>query len=346
MVLGAEIIRFINALECEKDIDREVLFQALEGALIAAIRKKYGIEDDFELTIDRDTGEVDSEVELDLADLGRIAATTAKQVLHQKLKEAEQDVVFDDFESRVGTIGNGTVQRFEGDTVIISIGKVEGILPRRERIRGENYHVGDRVRCLVQEVVKEGTKVKVILSRNSPDLVRRLFELEVPEISDGIIEVQAVEREGGYRTKIGVLSHDPKIDSVGACVGVRCTRIKSIIDELNGEKIDVIPWDSDPETLIVNTLKPASIVSITLDQDTRKALVIVNEDQLSLAIGQRGQNVRLASKLSGWDIDIMTQHELEEATEGPEGEDAGDEEPQGSETDHPALEGEQERQAD
>lgn len=311
MALGAEILRFIDALQREKDIDREVLFDALEKALAAAVKRKYNAGDDFVFKINRKSGDVESNIEIDLQDLGRIAATQAKQVLMENLRVAERDVVFGDFEGRVGTLANGTVQRFEGDNVIVAIGRVEGFLPRKERVRGENYHVGDRIRCLVREVRKIGQKVKVVLSRANPDLVRRLFELEVPEISDGIIEIRAVEREPGYRTKLGVLSRDPKIDSVGACVGVRGTRIKSIIDELNGERIDVIPWSNDPESLIVNALKPATVSNITLDQQNYKALVIVEEDQLSLAIGKRGQNVRLASKLTHWDIDIMTREQLE-----------------------------------
>ncbi len=344
MGLETEILRYIEVLHREKDIDKEILFEALEEALAAAIRRKYDLDEEVvEVHIDRETGKVQSDFELDLADLGRIAATTAKQRLLQKLREAERDVLYEDFESRMGTLANGTVQRFEGDNVVISIGKVEGILPRKERVRGENYHVGDRIRCLVREVRKFGPKIKVVLTRANPDLVRRLFELEVPEIADGIIEIKSVEREPGYRTKLGVLSHDPKIDCVGACVGVRGTRIKSIIDELNGEKIDVIPWDDDPETLIVNALKPATVSSITLDRDNRKALVIVDEDQLSLAIGRRGQNVRLASRLARWEIDIMTREQLEasagagHASPPPEEESAGSEEagregmaPQGS----------------
>ncbi|HHI68987.1 MAG TPA: transcription termination/antitermination protein NusA, partial [Planctomycetes bacterium] len=225
MGLETEILRYIEVLHREKDIDKEILFEALEEALAAAIRRKYDLDEEVvEVHIDRETGKVQSDFELDLADLGRIAATTAKQRLLQKLREAERDVLYEDFESRMGTLANGTVQRFEGDNVVISIGKVEGILPRKERVRGENYHVGDRIRCLVREVRKFGPKIKVVLSRANPDLVRRLFELEVPEIADGIIEIKSVEREPGYRTKLGVLSHDPKIDCVGACVGVRGTR--------------------------------------------------------------------------------------------------------------------------
>ncbi len=311
MGLGSEIIRYIEALHREKEIDKEVLFRALEGALAIAVKKRYGIQDEIVFKINRQTGEVESNLDLDLSEVGRIAATSAKQFLIQKLKEAERDVIYDDFEARVGMLANGTVQRFEGDDVIVSIGKVEGILPKKERVRGENYHVGDRIRCLVREVRKKGNKIRVVLSRANPDLVRRLFELEVPEIADGIIEIKTVEREAGYRTKLGVLSKDPKIDCVGACVGVRGARIKSIIDELNGEKIDVIPWDEEPETLIMNALKPATVSSITLDYDNRKALVIVDEDQLSLAIGKKGLNVRLASKLSRWEIDIMTREQLE-----------------------------------
>jgi N utilization substance protein A len=243
--------------------------------------------------------------------LGRIFAQTVKQAIQQKLREAERDVLYVDFEQKQGDIVSGSIQRFEGDTVIVNLGKVEGILPKSEKVRGENYHIGERLRALVLEVKKSGPKVKVILSRAHKDLVRRLFHLEVPEISEKIIEIRKVEREPGYRTKLAVTSTDPKIDCVGACVGVRGTRIKSIIDELNGEKIDIIRWNDDPEILITNALKPATISQIELDHGNRKALVLVEEDQLSLAIGRKGQNVRLASKLCGWDIDIMTRAELE-----------------------------------
>jgi N utilization substance protein A len=310
--MSSELLRFIDSIHREKDISKEVLFDAIESTIAAAIKKKYEIEDgDLELKLDRQTGEIVSNYEIKLPELGRIFAQTVKQAIQQKLREAERDVVYIEYETKQGDIISGTVQRFEGDTVIVNLGKVEGILPKAEKVRGENYHIGERIRALLLEVKKAGPKVKVILSRAHKDLVRRLFQLEVPEIAEGIIEIRKVEREPGYRTKLAVTSKDAKIDCVGACVGVRGTRIKAIIDELNGEKIDIIRWNDDPESLIQNALKPATIGTIELDHERRKALVLVEEDQLSLAIGRKGQNVRLASKLCGWDIDIMTRAELE-----------------------------------
>jgi N utilization substance protein A len=325
--MSSELLRFIDSIHREKDISKEVLFDAIESTIAAAIKKKYEIEDgDLELKLDRQTGEILSNYEIKLPELGRIFAQTVKQAIQQKLREAERDVVYVEYEQKQGDIISGTVQRFEGDTVIVNLGKVEGILPKAEKVRGENYHIGERIRALLLEVKKAGPKVKVILSRGHKDLVRRLFQLEVPEIAEGIIEIRKVEREPGYRTKLAVTSRDPKIDCVGACVGVRGTRIKAIIDELNGEKIDIIRWNDDPESLIQNALKPATIGTIELDHERRKALVLVEEDQLSLAIGRKGQNVRLASKLCGWDIDIMTRAELEATIandeKGPKAEDA------------------------
>jgi N utilization substance protein A len=237
---------------------------------------------------------------------------SVKQAITGRIREAERDVIFAEFEQKLGEIISGTIQRFEGDTVIVNLGRnIEGILPRAEKVRSENYNVGERIRALIFEVKKVGPRVKVILSRTHRDLVRALFELEVPEIADGTISIRRIEREPGYRTKLAVDSTDEKVDCVGACVGVRGNRIKSIIDELNGERIDIIRWNNDPTSLIANALKPSEVGDITLDPAAKKALVIVNEDQQSLAIGRKGQNVRLASKLTGWDIDIMTRAELE-----------------------------------
>ncbi len=312
---GQELLRVIDTIHRDKDIDKETLFEGIESALLTAARKKLGSEEELSITIDRDSGDLtvyDDNQQIVPIDLGRIAAQTAKQVIIQKIREAESDVIFNEFESREKTIITGTVQRFEGNNIIVNLGRVEGILPKHEQVRGETYHPGDRIRGYVYEVKKAGSKVRVRLSRTHPDFIERLFELEVPEIADGIIQPVRLVREPGYRTKIAVTSNDPKIDCVGACVGVRGTRIKNIIDELGGEKIDIIRWNEDQETLIVNALKPAQISSITLDHENNSALVIVDEDQLSLAIGKRGQNVRLASKLCQWDINIVTYKELEE----------------------------------
>ena len=316
--MNGELLRLIEGLHREKEIDKEILFQSLESALSMAIRKKYGIEEEVPLTINRLTGQVECE-EFDLKDpriwmdLGRIAAQTAKQVMIQRLREAERDVVYDEYEARAGRIVNGTVQRFEGEAIIVNLGRAEGILPREERVRGELYRPGDRIRCLVLEVKKVGPKVKIILSRASPDLVRRLFEVEVPEINDGIIVVKRIVREPGYRTKFAVWSNDSKVDCVGACVGVRGARIKSIIDELNGEKIDIIRWNDSLEVLVQNALKPATIHldNVFPEETTKTVAVLVEEDQQALAIGKGGRNVRLASRLVGWEIEIKTRAEFE-----------------------------------
>ena len=311
MANHADILRYIDSIARDKEIDKESLIVAIEQAMAQALAKKYGV-DDVEIGLDRETGEFVCNYDVSMEEQGRIFAMSVKQAITGRIREAERDVVFAEYEAKVGEIVSGTIQRFEGDTVIVNLGRTtEGILPRAEKVRSESYNIGERIRALVFEVKKVGPRVKVILSRTHRDLVRALFELEVPEISDGTISIRRIEREPGYRTKLAVDSGDDKVDCVGACVGVRGNRIKSIIDELNGERIDIIRWNSDPTTLIANALKPAEVGDITLDPAAKKALVIVNEDQQSLAIGRKGQNVRLASKLTGWDIDIMTRAELE-----------------------------------
>lgn len=308
---SSEILRYIDSIARDKEIDKEGLIVAVEQAVGVALARKYGIED-LELKLDRDNGQWVCNYELALEEQGRIMAQAVKQAIITKVREAERDVLFGEYESKVGEIVTGTVQRFDGATVIINLGRaMDGILPAAEKVRSENYNIGDRIRALVLEVKKTGPRVKVILSRAHRDLVRCLFELEVPEIADGTIMIRKIEREPGYRTKLAVHSTDTKVDCVGACVGVRGTRIKSIIDELNGERIDIIRWNDDSETLITNALKPAEIAHIELDPTSKKALVLVTEENLSLAIGRKGQNVRLASKLTGWEIDIMTRGELE-----------------------------------
>ncbi|MBK8097103.1 MAG: transcription termination factor NusA [Planctomycetes bacterium] len=311
MSQNADILRYIDSIARDKEIDKEALIVAIEQAVAQALAKKYGI-DDLEIRLDRDSGEWQCNYDVAMEEQGRILAQTVKQAIISRVREAERDVIYNEFESKVGEIIAGTVQRFEGDTVIVNLGRnIEGILPRAEKVRSENYNVGERLRAMILEVKKVGPRVKVILSRSHRDLVRALFELEVPEISDNTIQIRRIEREPGYRTKLAVDSADAKVDCVGACVGVRGTRIKSIIDELNGERIDIIRWNDDPQALIQNALKPAEIASIELSPQLKKALVVVDEDQQSLAIGRKGQNVRLASKLTGWDIDIMTRAELE-----------------------------------
>lgn len=311
MANHSDVLRYIDSIARDKEIDKEALFVAIEQAMAQALARKYGV-DDVELTIDRETGEYICNYDVSMEEQGRIFAMTVRQAITGRIREAERDVVYAEYEKKIGEIVTGTIQRFDGDTVIVNLGRnTEGILPRAEKVRSESYNIGERIRALVYEVKKVGPRVKVILSRTHRDLVRALFELEVPEIADGTIVIRRIEREPGYRTKLAVDSADSKVDCVGACVGVRGNRIKSIIDELNGERIDIIRWNSDPTTLIANALKPADIGDITLDPAAKKALVIVSEDQQSLAIGRKGQNVRLASKLTGWDIDIMTRAELE-----------------------------------
>ncbi len=313
-----DLLRMIDIIHREKDIPKDVIFRALEEALAAGVRKRLGVGEDLVVTIDRKTGEVrmeddEEEYEIDLAELGRIAAQAVKQGFQQRLREAERDVLFEEYEARVGQLVNGVVQRYEGDSLVVNLGRVEAVLGKEDRVRGENFNPGDRIRAIIVEVRKDGSRVRILVSRTHPDLVRRLFELEVPEIADSIIDIKRVVREPGYRTKMAVLSQDPKIDSIGACVGVRGSRIKAVIDELRGERIDIIKWSDSLETLIMNGLKPATIHldNIYPDIDTKSAVVIVDPDQQSLAIGKRGQNVRLASRLCGWEINIKTREEFE-----------------------------------
>jgi N utilization substance protein A len=313
---GPELLRLVDAIHRERNIDKEQLFQGLEHALLTAARKKLGESAEIFVNVDRETGEVSVSgaggKRMDLSDLGRISAQTAKQVYGQILREAEREVIFSEYDRFQRALVTGTVYRLDGTAVIVNLGKTEGYLPKHEQVRGETYRIGDRILCYVVEVKKIGNRVKIILSRSHPDMLRRLFEREIPEVADGVVEIVALVREAGYKTKCACNSLDPKVDPIGACVGVRGTRIKNIIDELGGEKIDIIKWSDEPEVLIVNALKPAQINSITLYEDVKKALVVVDEDQLSLAIGKKGANVRLASKLTGWDIDIMSEAEAKE----------------------------------
>jgi len=308
--MNGELLRIIESLYREKAIDKEIVFAGIESAVASACRKHFGSDEDIVVSVNRDTGEItatDDGQPISPGTLGRIAAQTAKQVMIQKIREAERDVIFNEYEGRIGTVLNGTVQRFEGRSIIVNLGRTEGILPVSEQMRNESYRVGERIQCVVFEVKKVGPRVRIVLSRTSPELVRRLFEIEVPEIAERIIDIRVIAREAGHRTKVAVSSNDPRIDCVGACVGVRGTRIKGIVDELNGEKIDIVRWNDSSEILIMNALRPAEIEKMILDEDVepRKATIFVREDQLSLAIGRKGQNVRLASKLSNWEIDIV-----------------------------------------
>jgi transcription termination/antitermination protein NusA len=310
-----ELLRLVDSVHREKNIDSEIVFSAIESALVTAVRRFRGEEANIEITIDRKTGNINAVCdgqELDQAEIGRIGAQTAKQVIIQKIKEAERDSLMDEYHDQVGQLVTGTVQRSERGVTTVALPSVEAILPRSEQIPGESYHNGDRVRAVIYEVKSAGNRVKVILSRTKPQLVQRLFEQEIPEINDGVIEIKAISREPGQRSKVAVNSSDTRVDCVGACVGVRGNRIKNITSELSGERIDIVRWSDDPQVLIPASLQPAEVEQVLLCDMIGRAIVLVKDDQLSQAIGKYGQNVRLASKLVGWDIEIMTSGELEE----------------------------------
>mgnify|MGYP002622222368 CR=1 FL=1 len=318
----AEMLRIVDALYREKNIDKETVFESIETALISALRKHYGDESQIIVNIDRDSGVTTASrdgVSLTPEEVeelvGRIGAQTAKQVMIQRLREAERDSLFDEYTAERGQLVRGTVQRYEGGAASVSLNNTEAILPRSEQIPGESHHVNESVRATICDVRKAGSRVKIILSRTRPELVQRLFEQEIPEIAEGVIEIKAIAREPGNRTKVAVSTADPRVDCVGACVGVRGNRIKNIVDELAGERIDIVRWSDDLEELIRNALKPAEVEQVILCSMLGRAIVLVGEAQLSLAIGKRGQNVRLGSKLCGWDIEIMTRDELEESIE-------------------------------
>ena len=329
--LGKEILKLVDLMHEEKKISRDVIFHGIESAIQLAAERHFGVlppEDDEEPTgpgvlvrIDRATGDITArhgEDEIDPETLGRIAAQSAKQVMIQKIREAESDTVFNDYTARKGELLVGTVQRVDAGTAIVSLGKSEALLPRSEQIAGETHHVGERVKAVVFEVRKNGHRVKIVLSRAHPDFVKALFEEEIPEVEDRTIDIRALAREAGYRSKVAVSSIDMKVDCVGACVGVRGSRIKNVIEELNGERIDIVRWNDSLQVLIPNALQPAEIADVFTYPRLGRAIVLVDEDQLSLAIGRRGQNVRLASKLVGMDLEIMTHDELAEALERAE----------------------------
>ena len=314
-----EILRIVDAIHRDKKIDKEIVFQAIEAALVTALTRQYGEASDVQVAIDRTDGRVHGSrdgVEIDTAELsGRSGAQTAKQVIIQKIREAERDAIHDEFEEQIGLMVSGVVSRFEGATATVTLGATEAILPRSEQIPGETFHPNERIRATIFEVRKVGSRVKIILSRIRPQLVQRLFEQEIPEIADGVIEIRAISREPGYRSKVAVISSDARVDCVGACVGVRGSRIKNIVEELGGERIDIVRWSDDLQVLVPNALQPAEVDEVILCQMLGRGIVLVREDQLSLAIGRRGQNVRLASKLCGWDIEIMTREELDQQIE-------------------------------
>ncbi|MEZ5792260.1 MAG: transcription termination factor NusA [Nitratireductor sp.] len=342
-----ELLQIADAVAREKSIDRNIVIQAMADAIQKAARSRYGLETNVLADIDPKTGEIklqrllevvdtvedySTQISLELArdknpniqiggtiseplppmDFGRIAAQSAKQVIVQKVREAERDRQFDEFKDRVGEIVNGTVKRVEYGNVIVDLGRAEAIIRRDETIPRENFRYGDRVRAYIYDVRREQRGPQIFLSRTHPEFMAKLFTMEVPEIYDGVIQIKSVARDPGSRAKIAVISNDSSIDPVGACVGMRGSRVQAVVGELQGEKIDIIPWSPDAASFIVNALQPAEVAKVVLDEEAERIDVVVPGDQLSLAIGRRGQNVRLASQLTGWAIDIMTEQEESE----------------------------------
>jgi len=329
--MNSETLRILDSIARERNIERDVLIRDLELAMVSAARKHFNSLDaeEFGCRMDPFTGEITiwrnypsaeeggepTRRVIPLKELGRIPAQTAKQVMIQRFREDERSSLLDEFSKRQGELVTGQAQRYEGGALIVQIDRAEGFMPRSEQIPGEQFQSGDRVRCLILEVREAGNQVKIVLSRGHPDFIRRLFEAEVPEVSERIIEIKSMSREAGFRTKIAVASIDSKVDPVGACVGVRGSRIRNIVDELGGEKIDIVRWNESSQILIANALKPAEVEEVSLCFELGRGTVIVRDDQLSLAIGRRGQNVRLAARLTGWDLDVLTPAEFAKGLE-------------------------------
>jgi N utilization substance protein A len=312
--MNQELLRIVDNIARDKNIDKESIFVDLEEAMVSAVRKHFGDPDsEIVVTIDRSSGKVlafRDQQPIDIRRLGRIPAQTAKQVMIQKIRADERDSIYTEFAQRKGQLISGAVVRYEGGTLIVNLDHwTEGFMPKGEQIMGQTHRPGERVRCLILDVKETASQIKIVLSRTHPDFIRRLFESEVPEIAEGIIEIRGLAREAGYRSKVAVTSYDDKVDPVGACVGVRGSRIKNIVDELGGEKIDIVRWNDSSQVLVANALMPAKVSEIALCFELGRATVVVDEDQLSLAIGKHGQNVRLAARLTGWDIDILTPEE-------------------------------------
>lgn len=344
--MSRELLAIINQIGREKGIESEKIVTAVESALVSAAKKRYGADENVQVQLDRETGEIeavalktivenvdnpqteislgearemDASAEvgdeigalLEMEDFGRIAAQTAKQVIFQRVREAEWEAVFREYSVRVGEIISGMILGQERRNYIVELGKTEGLLPVSEQVPREGYRRGDRIRGYLLEVRPSSKGPQIILSRGRPEFVSKLFEMEVPEISEGVVVIKGVVREPGDRTKIAVYSTDPSVDPVGACVGVRGSRVQAVVRELRGEKIDIVTWTEDPRTYIGEALSPAVVDKVGVNESEKSALVVVSEQQLSLAIGKKGQNVRLASKLTGWRVDIINQGEYE-----------------------------------
>jgi N utilization substance protein A len=306
--MNGEVLRIVDAIHREKGIDKELIFESIEQALSLAAKKHLNTKELPVVKIDREKGDItafDGEQPIETSALGRIAYQAARQLFVQKLREVESESVYSEFTHKKGDIVTANVVRFEGPHLVVRIGdKAEATMLKGDQVPGENYRIGDRLRSYVSEVEKRGTRVRVFVSRAHEDFVRRLFELEVPEIGDGTVVIKGIAREPGYRTKITVHSTNDRVDCLGACVGVRGSRIRNVVDELNGENVDIVRWSDEPLELIKNSLKPAEIADVNLDREAKRATVYVHKDQLSQAIGKGGRNVRLASKLAAWEIDI------------------------------------------
>lgn len=348
--MSAELIHALDQLEKEKGIEKEILIEAIEAALISAYKRNFGSTQNVKIYIDRNSGDVKvyalrrvtARPENDLSDIsleearkinkkyeeediaeievtprkfGRIAAQTAKQVVVQRIREAERGIIFDEYYNKESDIVTGIIQRSERRNVIIDLGKTEAVMAPSEQTPGEEYRFNDRMKTYVVEVKKTTKGPQIMVSRTHPGLVKRLFELEVPEIHDGTVEIKSIAREPGSRTKLAVFSRDANVDPVGACVGQKGTRVQAIVDELRGEKIDIIKWSSSPEEYISSSLSPAKVIRVDIHEDEKSARVIVPDFQLSLAIGKEGQNARLAAKLTGWKIDIKSESQLRAAIE-------------------------------
>lgn len=343
--MSAELIHALNQLEKEKGINKDVILEAIEAALISAYKRNFGSSQNVKVTMDRENGDIkvfaskkvvdkveNSMTEINLEEarkynklvdtedfvdievtprtFGRIAAMTAKQVVMQRIKEAERGIIFDEFNNKESDIVTGIVQRTERKNVVVDLGKTEAVIPPTEQTPNEEYGFNERIKAYVIEVKKTTKGPQVILSRTHPGLIKRLFELEVPEIHDGTVEIKSISREAGSRTKIAVFSKIDNVDPVGACVGQKGARVQAVVDELRGEKIDIIKWDSDPGEYISSSLSPAKVIRVDVNEEEKSARVIVPDFQLSLAIGKEGQNARLAARLTGWKIDIKSESQL------------------------------------
>jgi len=345
--MNLEFIQALDDIEKDKGISKEVLIDAIKTALVSAYKKDFGSKDNVRVDISPDAGEVkvfskkevvdevenensqislqeadqiDSkfdigdivEIEVTPSNFGRIAAQTAKQVVMQRIREAERDVIYDQYKEKEDELITGTIQRFHNDNILIDMGKTEALLPPSEQIAGERYEVGNRIKLYVVEVSSTNKGPRILVSRTHPGLLKRLFEIEVPEIFQGLVEIKAVAREAGQRSKMAVASTDKQVDPVGACVGPKGMRVQAVVEQLNNEKIDIVKWDESPEAFVANALNPAEVLEVNINKSDKIAEVVVPDFQLSLAIGKEGQNVRLAAKLTGWKIDVQSIEEWEE----------------------------------